>query len=171
MDKKNIDIAEPRTERSSSKSLKKLSTLQKKEIEKKTDKTKRAISSLLYILILYLSGASASAMTPFARLAKIAYNSTIENVNLTSSIFSVFSLMLGIPASYWTAKYGSRVCILISTSLQIIGCVCRVLGASGNIWYINLGMVFSGISCPFATNGIAYFSDHWYIGSNVRWKF
>lgn len=157
-----------KAEKNSARSYKKLSTFQKKEIEKKTDKSKRVISSILYMITLYLAGASATAMTPFARLAKIAYDSSIENVNLTSSIFSVFSLIFGIPASFWTSKYGSRVSVLISTGLQVIGCACRLLGANGNIWFINLGMVFLGISCPFATTGIAYFSDHWYIGSNVR---
>lgn len=145
-----------------------LNASQRDVIEELTDKSKRTITSILYIINLFSAGISSIPIVPYAKLAKRAYNLPIESINLTSSIYSATTLFGATFGSFYFAKYGCRKAALISNFLLVFGGILRIIGTNGNFGLINISMAISGIGNAFSTSGIGHFSDHWYVGSNVK---
>lgn len=134
------------------------------------DFTKRKLSTIIYALILIMTGLVTSPITPIAKTSTKVFDKSLTLVNLTTSIYSFAGLFMGLPANMLIPKIGVRNSTLIATLLFLIGMFIRTL-FNKNFLFIHLGQVIAGFGAPFVGNGIAGFANNWYTGSSVRNKY
>lgn len=121
----------------------------------------RMYVTIIYAGVLGMTGLFASPFSPFAKTAKRIYDIDLDQINLTASLFSLASMISGLPANYLVFKFGIRKSLLVSCGFFFAGNSIKLL-ATVRFEFVLLGQFVAGLGVPFVVTCTAKFAAHWY---------
>lgn len=131
------------------------------------DITKRRMATLVYALMLIVTGMVTSPLTPVSKTAARIFDTTIPIVTFSSTIYSFTGILFGIPANLIVAKIGIKKSVWICALLFVIGTGIRSFFFQQNFYFVLIGQAIEGIGGPFVCNSVGGFAEHWYTGKKV----
>lgn len=134
------------------------------------DKSKRRTATLIYALILVMSGAVTAPLTPISATVSKVFDQSVPTITLSTTIYSFAGVAFGIPANLLVGKIGIRKSVFVAVLLFTVGTGLRLFFTT-NFYFVHAGQAIQGLGSPFVSNAIGGFSAHWYQGSSVRKKF
>jgi predicted MFS family arabinose efflux permease len=131
------------------------------------DVIKRKMATLIYALMLVVTGMVTSPLTPVSKTAARIFDTSIPMVTFSSTIYSFSGILFGIPANMIVAKIGIKKSVWICALLFTIGTGIRRFFFQKNFYFVLIGQAIEGIGGPFVCNAIGGFTEHWYTGKKV----
>lgn len=127
----------------------------------------RFLMVIIFGLANFFIGFMGSPVAPFASTAKRVYGVSLDQITLSSSVFSFAGLVTGFSANYVIHKFGMRNATILSSFLALGGMVLKMGINDVSFFSVHLGEVLAGLGAPFIQNGIAHFANHWFQGKSV----
>jgi hypothetical protein len=96
------------------------------------------MATIIYALILIMTGLVSSPITPFAKTATKIFNQGVSTVNLSTAIYSFSGLTTGLIANALIPKIGIRNSTLLTTFAFLVGMFVRTL-FNKSFYMIHIG--------------------------------
>jgi MFS family permease len=135
-------------------------------IEEKKPEMYRWVMLVALMMITLMSQIQWLSHAPIARAADVFYKghfnpTSFFNVDFLASSYMFFYLVISIPASYFTAKYGIKKGITLGALFSVAGGILKAVAGPSFLIVIS-GQVLLAIGQPFVINSSTALSAQWF---------